>query len=177
VREGHIPSPAEGHSRGKVLQASWFRRAEQAFLTLAAADRATRSGTSRTLGARWRRQWRQLIAFCAPLTYNYFMIFIETPLFTKVVRGLLPDDSYAALQQVLIYRPDAGDVIAGSGGLRKIRWRVPGSGKRGGLRVIYYWDVSEETIFMLLVYKKSRQEDLTSSQIKTLRNLVKEWLI
>jgi len=105
------------------------------------------------------------------------MIFIETPLFTKLVRGLLPDDSYAALQQVLIYRPDAGNVITGSGGLRKIRWRVPGSGKRGGLRVIYYWEVSEETIFMLLVYKKSQHEDLTSSQIKTLRNLVKEWLL
>jgi len=105
------------------------------------------------------------------------MIFIETPSFTKLVRELLPDESYAALQQVLIYRPDAGNVIAGSGGLRKIRWRVPGAGKRGGLRVIYYWDVSEETIFMLLVYKKGRQDDLTPSQIKALRTLVKEWLI
>jgi hypothetical protein len=72
-------------------------------------------------------------------------------------------------------RPDAGDLIQGSGGLRKIRWNLPGRGKRGALRVIYYWD-SPDTIFMLLPYRKNVQENLTPEQIKLLRALVKEWL-
>ena len=73
-------------------------------------------------------------------------------------------------------RPEAGDVIPGSGGLRKIRWGIPGSGKRGGLRLIYYWAIPMDTIYMLLIYRKSRQDDLTPGQLKLLRTLVKEWL-
>jgi hypothetical protein len=65
------------------------------------------------------------------MAYNAYMIFIETSLFTKEIQRLLPDESYRMLQSVLMLRPDAGSVIRGSGGLRKIRWSVPGSGKRG----------------------------------------------
>ena len=72
------------------------------------------------------------------MAYNPPMIFIETSLFTKEIQRLLPDESYRMLQAVLMLRPDAGSVIRGSGGLRKIRWSVPGSGKRGALRVIYF---------------------------------------
>lgn len=104
------------------------------------------------------------------------MLFIETPMFTKVVLKWLPDDSYKQLQETLILRPKTGQVIQSSGGIRKMRWNVPGSGKRGGLRVIYYWDVPNHTIYMLLIYKKSKKEDLTPTQIKILRQLVKEWL-
>src|SRR5580658_9819117 len=86
--------------------------------------------------------------------------FIETPVFTKEIVRLLPEDSYRRLQFALFLRPDTGDVIRGSGGLRKIRWEIPGRGKRGGLRVIYYWDAANR-IYMLLPYKKSDQEDLT----------------
>jgi mRNA-degrading endonuclease RelE of RelBE toxin-antitoxin system len=78
------------------------------------------------------------------------MRFIETPLFTKLIKDLLPDDNYRLLQQTLLIRPEAGDLIRGGGGLRKIRWNLPGSGKRGGLRIIYYWDVPEDTVYMLL---------------------------
>lgn len=73
-------------------------------------------------------------------------------------------------------RPEAGDLIPGSGGLRKLRWRIIGKGKRGGLRIIYYWDVSDESFFMLAVYKKSKKEDLTQQQLRILRGLVEEWL-
>jgi len=73
-------------------------------------------------------------------------------------------------------RPEAGGLIRGSGGLRKIRWSLPGKGKRGGLRIIYYWDKPEDIFYMLTVYKKSKKEDLTRSQIKILRQLVEEWL-
>ena len=104
------------------------------------------------------------------------MIFIETPLFTKLIKDLLPDDNYRLLQQTILIHPEAGSLIRGGGGLRKIRWNVPGSGKRGGLRIIYYWDVSEDTIYMLLPYKKSKQKDLTAAQLKALPGLIKEGL-
>jgi len=104
------------------------------------------------------------------------MVFIETPIFIKSVSELLPDDDYRKIQLALLLRPEAGKIIPGSGGLRKIRWKIHGSGKRGGLRLIYFLDVPEDTIYMLLIYKKSKQEDLTPNQLKTLRNLVKELL-
>ena len=104
------------------------------------------------------------------------MIFIETPIFTKLVTDLIPDDEYRKIQLALVLRPEAGKIIPGGGGLRKIRWRSSGSGKRGGFRFIYFWDVQEDSIYMLLIYKKSKQEDLTPNQLKILRNLVKEFL-
>lgn len=109
------------------------------------------------------------------MAYNADMIFIETSLFTKEIQHLLPDESYRMLQSVLMLRPDAGSVIRGSGGLRKIRWRVPGSGKRGPLRVIYFWS-PPDTIFMLFPYLKTEQENLTMDQLKLLRRMVKELL-
>jgi hypothetical protein len=104
------------------------------------------------------------------------MIFIETSVFTGEIKDLLTDEEYRMLQTALMFRPDAGDVIRGGGGLRKVRWNLPGRGKRGALRVIYYWD-PPETIYMLLPYKKTDQDDLTPEQLKFLRNMVKEWLI
>jgi hypothetical protein len=104
------------------------------------------------------------------------MVFIETPVFTELIEDYLSDENYAELQQVLILRPDAGVVIPGSGGLRKLRWKTEHSGKRGGLRIIYYWWVKEDIFFMLFLYKKNEQEDLTPQQIKLLRRLVEEYL-
>ena len=104
------------------------------------------------------------------------MLFIETPVFTKLVTDLISDDEYRKIQLALVLRPEAGKIITGSGGLRKIRWKSGGSGKRGGLRLIYFWDVPEDRIYMLLIYKKSKQEDLNPNQLKILRNLVKELL-
>ena len=103
------------------------------------------------------------------------MIFIETSVFTKEIKSLLADDEYRMLQTALMFRPDAGDIIRGGGGLRKVRWTLPGRGKRGALRVIYFWD-PPETIYMILPYKKTDQEDLTPEQLGLLRALVKEWL-
>ena len=76
----------------------------------------------------------------------------------------------------MILRPDAGAVIPGSRGLRKLRWRTEHGGKRGGLRIIYYWYVTGETIYMLFLYRKNQQEDLTRDQIKLLSRLVEEVL-
>ncbi len=102
------------------------------------------------------------------------MLFVETPIFTREVHDLISDDDYRNLQFALLLRPEAGAIIPGSGGLRKVRWGSAGKGKRGGLRVIYYWNKAEECIYMLLVYGKSRQEDLTKEQLRALRKLVKE---
>ncbi|HRI16050.1 MAG TPA: type II toxin-antitoxin system RelE/ParE family toxin [Verrucomicrobiota bacterium] len=73
------------------------------------------------------------------------------------------------MQAHLATRPDAGDLIRGSGGIRKIRWAGSGRGKRGGLRVIYYWWVAQDRISMLLVYPKNEQDDLNAGQLKQLR--------
>jgi len=102
------------------------------------------------------------------------MIIVETSIFTRQVTELLPDDEYRKLQTVLVNRPDAGDVIPGSGGLRKIRWGLSGKGKRGGARVIYYWAVSQEQILMLFMYPKSERGDLSPGQLKVLREIIEE---
>ena len=109
------------------------------------------------------------------MAYSPIMVFIETSIFTKEILRLLPDDSYRRLQTALMLRPEAGSLIRGSGGLRKIRWSLPGTGKRGALRVIYYWS-PPDTIFMLFPYRKTEQEDLTPDQLKLLRRMVKELL-
>ena len=104
------------------------------------------------------------------------MIFIETPVFTEEIQKYLVDDEYKEFQTVLLIRPEAGDLIKGSGGLRKIRWKIKGTGKRGGLRIIYYWDEPEDTIYLLISYLKTKKEDLSLKEIKILSNLIKEYL-
>ena len=74
-----------------------------------------------------------------PLAYFSYMKIIETPIFTRIVESLLTDEEYRLLQSKLVNSPEFGNVIPGSGGLRKIRWRTEARGKRGGIRVIYYW--------------------------------------
>lgn len=102
------------------------------------------------------------------------MIFIETSVFTRLVERLLDDDAYAALQAALFFRPEQGPLIRGSGGLRKLRWASRGRGKRGALRVIYYWEPKATTCYMLFLYDKTQQGDLTAAQIKALRRIVLE---
>ena len=103
------------------------------------------------------------------------MIIVETTVFSKLIDQLMDDDHYRELQELLIENPEIGDLIQGSGGLRKIRWKLSGRGKRGGVRVIYYWAVSVDQIRMLYVYSKSDQENLTKDQLKVLRQIVERW--
>ena len=101
------------------------------------------------------------------------MHFIETQVFTRQITSLLDDADYRQLQVTLALKPRAGDIIRGSGGLRKIRWAARGRGKSGGMRAIYYL-VADEEIYFLFAYAKNKQEDLDSGQLRILRNLVKE---
>jgi len=109
-----------------------------------------------------------------PLAYNGAVWFIETPVFSHQLSQVLSDDEYRALQTALALRPEQGPLISGSGGLRKLRWMLRGRGKRGGLRVIYFWDSAVSAVYLLFLYRKNRQEDLTPAQLKLLRRIVQE---
>ncbi|HLE81581.1 MAG TPA: type II toxin-antitoxin system RelE/ParE family toxin [Dehalococcoidia bacterium] len=102
------------------------------------------------------------------------MVVIETSVFTRQLRALLPDEEYRKLQAALVGKPTLGPLIRGSGGLRKLRWALPGRGKRGGVRVIYFWASRQDQLLMLLMYPKSERDDLSPSQLKLLRKLVEE---
>jgi hypothetical protein len=100
------------------------------------------------------------------------MVIFETSIFTKKIIALLNDEEYRTLQNILVERPDSGDIIQGSGGIRKIRWAASGRGKRGGARVIYYWATQHDQIFMLYAYAKNERDDLTKDQLSVLRTVV-----
>ena len=102
------------------------------------------------------------------------MLFVETLEFTRYLRSYLDDDGYAALKAFLSTHPDAGDVVRGSGGIRKIRWGSKGRGKRRGIRVIYYWLGAEDRVYLLTLYGKGVKEDLTRAELAAWRKIVKE---
>jgi len=104
------------------------------------------------------------------------MEFFETPIFTKLIQKLISDEQYHLLQLQLSVRPESGDIIKGSGGIRKLRWAGSGRGKRGGIRVFYYYFTKDEQIYMLYAYLKSRKDDLKADQLKQLKQLVEELL-
>jgi hypothetical protein len=104
------------------------------------------------------------------LAYLAAVVSVETPIFTRRVQQYMDDAEYAEMQAFLSDNPDAGNVIRGTGGMRKLRWAGSGRGKRGGLRVIYYWWVAKDRISLLLAYPKNEQDDLTADQLKQLKN-------
>jgi hypothetical protein len=114
--------------------------------------------------------WVDLYAIGA---YRAAMEFIETPTFTRLVTALLADEEYRALQNELLEDPERGDLIRGGGGIRKLRFALPGRGKRGGVRVIYYWAKDRYQVYFLVVYPKSRKDDLSDKETAILRELVK----
>ena len=105
------------------------------------------------------------------------MEFLETSIFTRQITDILWDYEYADLQVYLTKRPEAGVLIPNGGGLRKVRWKARGKGKRAGIRVIYYWYFSKSQIFMLLTYKKSESTGLSKRQLKELVEIVKEGVL
>jgi len=112
----------------------------------------------------------------APEVGMLLFSFRETASFTQRVVEYLGDESYAQLQWYLPNRPEAGDLIRASGGIRKLRWAVAGKGRRGGARVIYYCASTRGLLFMLDICAKSEKEDLNPDEWKASRKLVKEWL-
>ncbi|WP_288492066.1 hypothetical protein [uncultured Pseudomonas sp.] len=103
------------------------------------------------------------------------MIFIETPIFTEDVDQLLTKDEYREFQDHLVQNPEAGSVIKGTGGLRKVRWAAKNKGKSGGVRVIYYYVTAAHQVRLILIYQKGRQDTLTDAQKAQLRKLNEGW--
>jgi hypothetical protein len=102
------------------------------------------------------------------------VVFVELTPFVDFRREYWTDEDLRTLQSFLLVAPDAGDLIRGGAGLRKLRWSAQGRGKRGGARVIYYWDISKHNVYLIYGYVKSEREDLTPHQIKVLAKLMKD---
>ncbi len=102
------------------------------------------------------------------------LTFVETPVFTELITGLLAEADYFRLQEYLLICPTAGDIIVGTAGCRKLRWRVSGrkGGKSGGMRVIYYYRTKHDQIIFLLAYDHRAVDDLSSRQKRQLANVV-----
>ena len=95
-------------------------------------------------------------------------IFIESSIFARVLPAYLDDDEYSELQQYLIQNPEAGQIVPGSRGLRKLRWVRPGIGKRGGLRIIYFVRYRPNEFWMLTLYAKAKRENIPAHILKQL---------
>ncbi len=98
----------------------------------------------------------------------------ETKHFLRLSKKLISEKDRYNLIWHLKAKPKDGDIIAGTGGIRKLRWSKPGSGKRGGIRVIYYFYDENGVVFLLSAYAKNDQSDLSSKEKKEYSKLVKE---
>lgn len=105
-------------------------------------------------------------------------LFVEMPAFIRHRSDYLDDEGLRALQNALLENPEAGDVIEGTGGLRKVRQADPrrGKGKRGGLRVIYYWWDNRRQFWLFTLYDKNEMDDLSAKEKKSLKEMLKREL-
>jgi len=106
--------------------------------------------------------------------YSYAVVFVELTPFVAFRNRYWTDEELRALQSFLLVSPDAGVLIRGGSGLRKLRWSAQSRGKRVGARVIYYWHVPKQCVYLIYGYVKSEREDLTPQQIGVLAELMKE---
>ena len=102
-------------------------------------------------------------------------LFVELPAFARFRADYLDDEGFRSLQTALMKNPDAGDVIEGTGGLRKLRYGDArrGKGKRGGLRVIYYWWLAGRQFWLFTLYDKDEADDLSAKEKKLLKDMLK----
>ncbi|MEZ4512766.1 MAG: transcriptional regulator [Chloroflexota bacterium] len=101
------------------------------------------------------------------------MEFIETSLFTRLIYDYLSEEEYLGLQIYLLRYPDSGNIVRGSGGVRKLRWAAKGKGKSGGVRIIYFWKVSEDEIWLLTIYGKGEQDTIAAHILKQIAEEIK----
>ena len=102
-------------------------------------------------------------------------LFVELPAFNRHRSNYMNDETFRALQTVLMRSPLAGDTIEGTGGLRKLRFadHNRGKGKRGGLRVIYFWWETGKQIWLFTIYNKDEMTDLSAQEKKVLKEMIK----
>jgi len=108
---------------------------------------------------------------CTLLAYTTPMELVEAPAFTRHVSDYLDDDAYRELKNGLTNNPELGDLMPGTGGFRKLRWadKRRGKGRRGGLRIIYYYFLSDQQIWLMTLYDKNEASDLTPREKKALQ--------
>jgi mRNA-degrading endonuclease RelE of RelBE toxin-antitoxin system len=116
---------------------------------------------------------RGLLVRCTALPYNPRMEFIETSLFTDLLYTYLTEDEFRELQDYLVKHPQAGNVVPGSGGVRKLRWAAGGKGKSGGVRVIYYYKHQDSEIWLLTLYSKSVRENIAAHVLRQIAEEIK----
>ena len=118
-------------------------------------------------------EFRRAIALveCTALPYNQFVEFIEATAFSKYVYDYLSEDESLGLESFLLQYPEAGRIVPGSGGVRKVRWAMSGKGKSGGVRVIYYFKKRDDEIWLLTIYSKNEVENIPAH---ILRQIAKE---
>lgn len=102
------------------------------------------------------------------------MTFVETSIFTKNLAKYLQDEEYWRLQIYLMNQPDTGDIIQGTGGLRKLRWLAKGKGKRGGVRIIYYWKTHVHKVYLMSIYAKNEVTNLSTKDKKILKQMLED---
>ena len=101
-------------------------------------------------------------------------VVVETPQFIAATRKMLDDDERAELTDFLAYHPGAGDVIAGTGGVRKLRWSLAGRGKSGGARIIYYYHDDRIPLFLLSAFAKKEQANISHAERNAYKQVVAE---
>ncbi|BEA52146.1 toxin RelE (plasmid) [Escherichia coli] len=101
-----------------------------------------------------------------------YLEFVETSVFTRECKTLLTDDEYKEFQTHLLLDPEAGSIIVGTGGCRKVRWARQGTGKSSGIRAIYYYYNPAGRLYMLLVYPKSEKDSLSAAEKNQLKAVV-----
>ncbi|HEX3584482.1 MAG TPA: toxin [Candidatus Angelobacter sp.] len=106
------------------------------------------------------------------------MEFFEAPPFTRYLRDYLADEEYRSLQHLLAQNPELGNMMPGTGGFRKLRWadQRRGKGRRGGLRIIYYYFSREQQIWLMTLYGKNEADDLTAAEKSALRDSIADEL-
>lgn len=102
------------------------------------------------------------------------MQFIEASIFTKLVYTYLTDDEYLGLQAYLLKYPEAGRIVPGSGGVRKLRWAMAGKGKRGGLRIIYFFKKRDHEIWLLTLYAKGEVDTLPAHILRQIAEEIRD---
>ncbi len=101
------------------------------------------------------------------------MVFIESSLFRKLLFSYLSDEEYRLFQLFLMENPDKGNIVKGSGGVRKIRWAIKNKGKSGGIRVIYYWKKEADEIWLLTLYSKNEKDTIPGHVLKQIAQEIK----
>lgn len=116
---------------------------------------------------------RLALAIYTAKPYNCIVEFIEAPAFTKYVYTYLTDDEYLGLQSFLFKYPESGKLVPGSGGVRKLSWAMTGEGKRGGVRIIYYFKKQNDEIWLLTIYSKSERGNIPGHVLRQIAGEVK----